>query len=91
MMHRIEQNRGGGGSAREECGSGVTFWIYAASYYDAEYIQKVTPDRRSGRCIPLRRWYDEGVFGHFESELGGGSGREACLGGKQQDFEGFRE
>ena len=85
-------------SAREECGSRVSFGIYAASYYDAEYIQKVTPDRRSGRCIPLRRWYDEGVFGHFESELGGAGwglgrerGREAGLGGKQQDFEGFRE
>ena len=83
---------GGVDSAREECGSRVSFGIYAASYYDAEYIQKLTLDRRSGRCIPLRRWYDEGVFGHFESELGGGRlcGREADLGGKQQVFEGFR-
>ena len=78
---------GGDDSAREECGSRVRFGIYDASYYDKAYIPKRTLDRWSWRCIPLRRWYEEVVFRHFEFELGGGSGREASLGGKQQVFE----
>ena len=41
---------GGGDSAREECGSRVSFEIYDASYYDKAYIPKRTLDPHSSRA-----------------------------------------